>query len=128
MPLHVLFCSSVIPYEKEKFASSYLLITVKDNSLVGGGVFLGEALLPLSEVKESSIDQNLAELPQIQLPLTKPSRDQGRPNLLLRGKEIRLLCFLQFEPARGESENVWYRVRKIDRNEELLATSNMRLP
>jgi len=66
----------VIQYEKEKFASSYLLITVKDNSLVGGGVFLGEALLPLSEVKESSIDQNLAELPQIQLPLTKPSRDQ----------------------------------------------------
>ena len=100
MPLHVLFCSSVIPYEKEKFASSYLLITVKDNSLVGGGVFLGEALLPLSEVKESSIDQNLAELPQIQLPLTKPSRDQGRPNLLLRGKEIRLLCFLQFEPVK----------------------------
>ena len=99
MPLHVLFCSSVIQYEKEKFASSYLLITVKDNSLVGGGVFLGEALLPLSEVKESSIDQNLAELPQIQLPLTKPSRDQGRPNFIFRGKEIRLLCSFQFEPV-----------------------------
>ena len=84
MPFYVLFCSSVIQYEKEKFASSYLLITVKDNSLVGGGVFLGEALLPLSEVKESSIDQNLAELPQIQLPLTKPSRDQGRPSFILQ--------------------------------------------
>ena len=67
----------MVQYDKPKFEESYLLITVKDNSIVGGGVFLGEALLPLSEVKESSIDQSLTELPQIQLPLTKPSRDQG---------------------------------------------------
>ena len=88
MLLFILF--SVVQYDKQKFEESYLLITVKDNSIVGGGVFLGEALLPLSEVKESSIDQNLTELPQIQLPLTKPSRDQGKQSSQLYQ---RLLAF-----------------------------------
>merc|ERR1712240_625542 len=32
----------VVQYDKPKFEESYLLITVKDNSIVGGGVFLGE--------------------------------------------------------------------------------------
>ena len=90
----------MIQYEKEKFDNSYLLITVKDNSLVGGGVFLGEALLPLSEVKESSIDQNLAELPQIQLPLTKPSRDQGKPSFILPMNIISSEDFLEIVEKR----------------------------
>ena len=68
---------SVIQHDPQKFANAYLLITVKDNSLVGGGIFLGEALLPLKDISVSNIDQNLRDLPQIQLPLTKPARDQG---------------------------------------------------
>ena len=48
-------------------------MTVKDNSFIGGGIFLGEALLKLEDIPLSQIDQNLSELPQIQLPLTKPS-------------------------------------------------------
>ena len=47
-------------------------MTVKDNSFFGGGIFLGEALLKLEDIPLSQIDQNLSELPQIQLPLTKP--------------------------------------------------------
>ena len=48
-------------------------MTVKDNSFIGGGIFLGEALLKLEDIPLSQIDQGLSELPQIQLPLTKPS-------------------------------------------------------
>lgn len=48
-------------------------MTVKDNSFIGGGIFLGEALLKLEDIPLSQIDQNLSDLPQIQLPLTKPS-------------------------------------------------------
>ena len=48
-------------------------MTVKDNSFIGGGIFLGEALLKLEDIPLSQIDQNLSELPQMQLPLTKPS-------------------------------------------------------
>ena len=48
-------------------------MTVKDNSFIGGGIFLGEALLKLEDIPLSQIDQDLSELPQMQLPLTKPS-------------------------------------------------------
>jgi hypothetical protein len=40
---------------------------------MGNGIFLGEAFLPLNELKLGDMDQRLKDLPQIQLPLTKPS-------------------------------------------------------
>jgi len=91
----------VIHYDQEKFRETYLLITVKDNSLVpGGGVFLGEALMPLSQIPISNIDQSLRELPQLQLPLTKPSRDQDSDIILAldsRGFDRLAKQFLQKE-------------------------------
>ena len=64
---------SVIKHEPHRLHDSYILMTVKDNSFIGGGIFLGEALLKLEDIPLSQIDQNLSELPQIQLPLSKPS-------------------------------------------------------
>ena len=64
---------SVIKHEPHRLHDSYILMTVKDNSFIGGGIFLGEALLKLEDIPLSQIDQGLSELPQIQLPLTKPS-------------------------------------------------------
>ena len=43
---------------------------------MGQGIFLGEAYLPLQEVEEENMDRPLRELPQIQLPLTRP-QDHG---------------------------------------------------
>ena len=63
----------MIRHEPHRLHDSYVLMTVKDNSFIGGGIFLGEALLKLEDIPLSQIDQNLAELPQMQLPLTKPS-------------------------------------------------------
>ena len=40
---------------------------------MGNGIFLGEALYPLNELKLGDIDQRLTDLPQIQLPLTRPT-------------------------------------------------------
>jgi hypothetical protein len=40
---------------------------------MGNGIFLGEALLPMDEVPLSEADSHLRDLPQIQLPLTKPT-------------------------------------------------------
>ena len=40
---------------------------------MGNGIFLGEALLPLNELRIGDNDQKLADLPQMQLPLTRPS-------------------------------------------------------
>ena len=65
--------SSVIRHEPHRLHDSYVLMTVKDNSFIGGGIFLGEALLKLEDIPLSQIDQDLSELPQMQLPLTKPS-------------------------------------------------------
>jgi len=39
---------------------------------MGQGIFLGEAYLPLQEVEEENMDRPLRDLPQIQLPLTRP--------------------------------------------------------
>ena len=66
------FCS-VLRYEPHRFHDGYLQITVKDRGLLGNGIFLGEAFLPLNELKLGDIDQRLSELPQIQLPLTRPT-------------------------------------------------------
>ena len=43
---------------------------------MGQGIFLGEALLPLQEIEEQNLDRALHDLPQIQLPLTRP-QDHG---------------------------------------------------
>ena len=64
---------SVLRYEPHRFHDGYLLITVKDRGLLGNGIFLGEALLPLNELRIGDNDQKLADLPQMQLPLTRPS-------------------------------------------------------
>lgn len=68
-----IFDYSVIRHEPHRLHDSYVLMTVKDNSFIGGGIFLGEALLKLEDIPLSQIDQDLSELPQMQLPLTKPS-------------------------------------------------------
>ena len=44
---------------------------------MGQGIFLGEAYLPLQEIcEDENMDRDLTELPQLQLPLTRP-QDQG---------------------------------------------------
>ena len=60
-------------YEPHRFHDGYLQVTVKDRGLLGNGIFLGEAFLPLNELKLGDIDQRLSDLPQIQLPLTRPT-------------------------------------------------------
>jgi len=52
--------------------NAYLQILVKDRGLMGQGIFLGEAYLPLCEVEEENMDRPLQDLPQIQIPLTRP--------------------------------------------------------
>ena len=64
---------SVLRYEPHRFHDGYLQITVKDRGLLGNGIFLGEAFLPLNELKLGDLDQRLSDLPQIQLPLTRPT-------------------------------------------------------
>lgn len=65
--------ASVLHHEPNFFRDAYLLVTVKDRGFLRNDLFLGEALLPMSEVPMSDEDINLGDLPQIQLPLTKPS-------------------------------------------------------
>ena len=72
MDLFSLFYS-VLRYEPHRFHDGYLQITVKDRGLLGNGIFLGEAFLPLNELKLGDLDQRLSDLPQIQLPLTRPT-------------------------------------------------------
>ena len=60
-------------YEPHRFHDGYLQVTVKDRGLLGNGIFLGEAFLPLNELKLGDLDQRLSDLPQIQLPLTRPT-------------------------------------------------------
>ncbi len=64
---------SVLHHEPCRFRDAYLLITVKDSGFLGNGIFLGEALLPMDEIPVTDMDTYLRDLPQIQLPLTKPS-------------------------------------------------------
>lgn len=75
------FKSSVLRYEAHRFHDGYLQITIKDKGFLGQGIFLGEAFYPLNELKLGDMDQRLSDLPQIQLPLSKPS---GFGEFLLR--------------------------------------------
>ena len=67
---------------------------------MGQGIFLGEALLPLQEIEEQNLDRALHDLPQIQLPLTRP-QDHGmhknsiNPNVV-RGLIVPALFSLNF--------------------------------
>ena len=60
-------------YESHRFHDAYLQIQIKDRGFLGNGLFLGEAFLPLNELRLGDLDQRLCDLPQIQLPLSKPS-------------------------------------------------------
>ena len=75
---------SFLHHDHSRFRDAYLLITVKDSGFMGNGIFLGEALLPIQEIQMSDTDAHLSDLPQIQLPLTKPCSDgngSNSPNL-----------------------------------------------
>ena len=64
---------SVLRYEPHRFHDAYLQIQIKDRGFLGNGLFLGEAFLPLNELRLGDLDQRLSDLPQIQLPLSKPT-------------------------------------------------------
>ncbi len=40
---------------------------------MGNAIFLGEALVPLKDIPATGNDANLADLPQMQIPLSKPT-------------------------------------------------------
>ena len=67
-----IFVSSFVSGAHKRLDSAYLQICVKDRGIMGQGIFLGEAYLPLQEVEEENMDKPLKDLPQIQLPLTRP--------------------------------------------------------
>ena len=69
----IIFDFGVLRYEAHRFHDGYLQISIKDRGFLGQGIFLGEAFLPLNELKVGDMDQRLQDLPQIQLPLSKPS-------------------------------------------------------
>ena len=47
------------------------------------GIFLGEALLPLEDIAVTDMNKNLADLPQLLLPLTKPSEHGKKEESML---------------------------------------------
>ena len=71
--MYFLIFFSVLRYESHRFHDAYLQIQIKDRGFLGNGLFLGEAFLPLNELRLGDLDQRLSDLPQIQLPLSKPS-------------------------------------------------------
>ena len=60
----------------KRLDGAYLQVCVKDRGIMGQGIFLGEAYLPLQEISEENMDRTLQSLPQLQLPLTRP-QDHG---------------------------------------------------
>ena len=44
---------------------------------MGQGIFLGEAYIPLQELADDNMDRPLRDLPQLQIPLTRP-QDHGQ--------------------------------------------------
>jgi len=62
----------------KRLDGAYLQICVKDRGIMGQGIFLGEAYLPLQEIcEDESMDRDLTELPQLQLPLTRPQDQES---------------------------------------------------
>ena len=73
----ILFPFSFVQGAHKRLDGAYLQICVKDRGIMGQGIFLGEAYLPLQEIcEDENMDRDLTELPQLQLPLTRP-QDQG---------------------------------------------------
>jgi len=68
----ILLPFSFVSGAHRRLDNAYLQICVKDRGIMGQGIFLGEAYLPLQEVEEENMDKPLRDLPQIQLPLTRP--------------------------------------------------------
>lgn len=61
----------VVPRELRPEAS-FLVFAVKDRGPLGDKLLLGEALVPLGEVRRCDQDCELGAMAQIQLPLSKP--------------------------------------------------------
>ena len=74
----------------KRLDGAYLQVCVKDRGIMGQGIFLGEAYLPLQEISEENMDRTLQSLPQLQLPLTRP-QDHGKIFLY-----IKKICMFQF--------------------------------
>ena len=66
----------------KRLDGAYLQVCVKDRGIMGQGIFLGEAYLPLQEISEENMDRTLQSLPQLQLPLTRP-QDHGNISVTL---------------------------------------------
>ena len=66
------------PISRTRLFDSYLHLVVKDRGVVpgSGGVFLGEALIALSDLRVAGDDEELEDAPQRQIPLSRPT-DQG---------------------------------------------------
>ncbi len=62
----------MLHHDPDSFRDAYLLLTVKDRGFLRSKLFLGEALIPMSEIPLSDENTELDDLPQLQLPLTKP--------------------------------------------------------
>ena len=73
-----------------RYHDTYLLLTVKDRGPLGNGIFLGEALLPIEDIEVSGMNTNLVDLPQILLPLSKPTD----PGITLHCKRVLLTVSL----------------------------------
>ena len=74
------------------YPDCYLHLTIKDKGMMGNGIFLGEAFLPLSDIGGSDVNKCLKDFPQLQLPLTKPTDHGGyrEIHLINLNKLIRL--------------------------------------
>ena len=71
----------------KRLDGAYLQVCVKDRGIMGQGIFLGEAYLPLQEISEENMDRTLQSLPQLQLPLTRP-QDHGNIYILYKKKYV----------------------------------------
>ena len=69
-------CSSFLQGAHRRLEGAYLQICVKDRGMMGQGIFLGEAYIPLQDLEDDNMDRPLRDLPQLQIPLTRP-QDHG---------------------------------------------------
>ena len=72
--------SSFLQGAHRRLDGSYLQICVKDRGIMGQGIFLGEAYLPLQELEDDNMDRPLHDLAQLQIPLTRP-QDHGKTKI-----------------------------------------------
>jgi len=78
----------VLP-EGTEVSKTYLHFSVKDQSpVLGEGLLLGEALLPLSQIVKEDGDVSLRDVSQIQLGLSRPN--EKRHSDLLNAMSVRL--------------------------------------